>query len=96
MKLKQLKTFRRKNKKNRLPGFAHSGVKDWSLISRVGSDEQDPIGLLDSGDGGVQQVVGPLKVIERNITTHGHLGWSSRRSSEDCFMSIVKKMNKQF
>jgi hypothetical protein len=40
-----------------LPSFAHSGIEDWSLVARVCSDQKDPIGLLDSGDGRVQQVV---------------------------------------
>ena len=60
-----------------VPCFAHSGVKDRGLVTGICSNEKNPIGLFDSGDGRVQQVVG-AKVGSRGFV-HGKGFLSAQR-----------------
>ncbi len=46
------------NESKTVPGFAHSGVKDRGFVTRIGSNEKNPISLFNSCDGRIQQVVG--------------------------------------
>ncbi|GLB39537.1 hypothetical protein LshimejAT787_0700470 [Lyophyllum shimeji] len=40
------------------PAFSDAGVEHSGLVPRVGSNEKDGVGLLNTWDGGVEEVVG--------------------------------------
>ena len=40
------------------PALADAGIEHGRFQARVGADEQDGVGLLDAGDGGVEQIAG--------------------------------------